>query len=210
MGRIVQPSATRGSQHWLQRFVETCPARLDSAIGLGALEWLSPLESDDFSEYRDAGFLQRLGVELAKRPLVTFWPTGGPVWDGLARAQNGACVLIEAKAHIPEMASSCDARCIRCRARPRLVRGPLPVRKPTRARLPDERAQRGPHRARVHVLRGRRGHGRTDVSRGLATCGSRGALTPRRSRPTPAVRARCVRARWGRLTSVSSGLRKVD
>lgn len=110
MGRIEQQAATRGSQYWLQTLVANSPSRLDSAIGLGALEWLSPLVSDDLSEYRDSAFLARLGLSLGKRSLDAFWPSGGPVWDGLARARDGACVLIEAKAHIPEMISSCSAK----------------------------------------------------------------------------------------------------
>lgn len=109
MGRIVQPQATRGSQYWLQTLIATAPQRLDEAIGLGTLEWLSPLGSDDFAEYRDAGFLDRLGVELTKRPLDTFWPSSGPVWDGLARTPWGASILVEAKSHVSEMSSDCAA-----------------------------------------------------------------------------------------------------
>jgi hypothetical protein len=109
MGRIVQQRGIRGSQMWLQQFVETSPARLDEAIGLGHLEWLSPLADDDYSEYRDGAFLERLGVDLARRTLASFWPSGGPCWDGLARTASGECVLVEAKAHVAEMASSCAA-----------------------------------------------------------------------------------------------------
>jgi len=109
MARIPQPRADKGSQRWLQEFVEKKPSGLDSAIGLGSLEWLSPLADDDHAEYRDTAFVERLGVQLTKRPLNTFWPSGGPVWDGLARTALGTCVLVEAKAHIPEMVSSCAA-----------------------------------------------------------------------------------------------------
>lgn len=109
MGRIIQPHATRGSQRWLQELVATSPVRLDDAIGLGRLEWLSPLEDDDWAEYRDQAFLGLLNVELEKRSLSAFWPSGGPVWDGLARTASGECVLIEAKAHVREMASTCAA-----------------------------------------------------------------------------------------------------
>jgi hypothetical protein len=85
---------------------------LDAAIGLGALEWLSPLEGDAFSEYSDAAFLDRLGISLDKRALSDFWPHGGPVWDGLARTVGGEPVLVEAKAHVPEMFSSCGAKAL--------------------------------------------------------------------------------------------------
>jgi hypothetical protein len=85
MGRVVQERASRGSQHWLQRLVQDNPTALDQEIGLGQLEWLSPLAADDFAEYRDQAFLDRLGADLPRRPLDSFWPRGGAVWDGLAR-----------------------------------------------------------------------------------------------------------------------------
>lgn len=109
MERIVQPAATKGSQHWLQKLIATAPQRLDEAIGLGALEWLSPLESDDFAQYCDAAFLDRLGVELTERPLDTFLPAGGPAWHGLARTPWGASILVEARSHPAELSSACAA-----------------------------------------------------------------------------------------------------
>ena len=78
-------------------------------MGLGqdeSIEWLSPLESEDFIEYRDDAFLERLGLGPQNRNLSDFWPKRGPVWDGLARTSNGRSLLIEAKANIPEFDSS--------------------------------------------------------------------------------------------------------
>ena len=99
----------RGSQRWLQVVVNRCPDIIDGAvadaIGLASgetIEWVSPLESDAFREYRDQEFLDRLGVALNSRPLAEFWPRGGPWWDGLARTSEGRCVL---KANIPEFNS---------------------------------------------------------------------------------------------------------
>lgn len=109
MGCIPQKRATRGSQHWLQHFVEARSPLLDEAIGLGPLHWLSPLAEDAYSEYRDRAFLDRLGVQLTRRPLASFWPARGPVWDGLALTSSGACVLLEAKSHRSEMDSTCKA-----------------------------------------------------------------------------------------------------
>lgn len=109
MGRISQQRASRGSQRWLQHFVASSPGVLDDAIGLGRLSWLSPLAEDAFSEYRDQAFVDLLGLRLTQRSLHSFWPRGGPVWDGLAHAPSGACVLLEAKAHSGEMSSSCTA-----------------------------------------------------------------------------------------------------
>ena len=102
----------RGSQRWLQVAVNRCPEVFDravaGAIGLApgeTLEWVSPLESDAFREYRDQEFLDRLGVAPNSQPLGDFWPRRGPKWDGLARTSGGRFVLVEAKANIPEFNS---------------------------------------------------------------------------------------------------------
>ena len=105
MSRFVQQSGTRGSQRWLQHFVNHDPLVLDAAIGVGPIKWLSPLSSDDFAEYRDKAFLDRLGITLHRRPLDSFWPSRGPQWDALGRADSGECVLVEAKAHVAEVFS---------------------------------------------------------------------------------------------------------
>ena len=106
-------AALRGSQRWLQLAVNRCPDVIDDAIsgsmGLDQhekIEWLSPLESEDFIEYRDQAFLERLDLGPQHRKLSDFWPARGPVWDGLARTSAGRSLLIEAKANIPEFDSS--------------------------------------------------------------------------------------------------------
>ncbi|OGQ86429.1 MAG: hypothetical protein A2512_13555 [Deltaproteobacteria bacterium RIFOXYD12_FULL_56_24] len=66
------------------------------------IEWLSPLRDDDYAEYYDQEFLERLSVNDLRMPLHEFWPKSGPRWDGLARAKDGKLILIEAKAHIEE------------------------------------------------------------------------------------------------------------
>ena len=111
--RIPQGPRCRGSQRWLQIAVNRCPDVINSAIADALdlcpseeIEWLSPLESDCFAEYRDAQFLKRLGVSLKCRPLKDFWPKGGPQWDGLARTNRDRILLIEAKANIPELDST--------------------------------------------------------------------------------------------------------
>jgi hypothetical protein len=102
-------AAPHGSQHWLQVLVNDRPDRLTrevvAALGLPAgtaIDWLSPLRSEQCREYSDAAFLERLGVTLTARPLPSFWPYGGPVWDGLGKASTGDLLLLEAKAHIAE------------------------------------------------------------------------------------------------------------
>ena len=66
------------------------------------LEWLSPLKDDDYAEYVDQDFINRLDINSRIiKPLNDFWPNGGANWDGLAK-DNETIFLIEAKAHISE------------------------------------------------------------------------------------------------------------
>jgi len=109
MPRVTQKKARRGSQRWLQIFVNERPDILNKRIGLGNINWLSPLKSDQHAEYRDKAFLDLLGITLKKRLLSDFWPKGGPQWDALGISESGEIVLVEAKAHIPEIFSSSQA-----------------------------------------------------------------------------------------------------
>jgi len=98
--RVPQPEGTRGSLKWLQRAVARRPDLL-GVPALGPVTWLSPLRSDDYAEYRDAAFLDLLGLGALHPALADFWPRGGPQWDALGRA-GPAVVLVEAKAHLRE------------------------------------------------------------------------------------------------------------
>jgi len=77
---------------------------ISKAFGWGTtgIEWLSPLRDDDYAEYYDQEFLERIGVNDLRMPLQEFWPKSGPRWDGLARTKEGKLILVEAKAHIEE------------------------------------------------------------------------------------------------------------
>lgn len=109
----MQTFAKKGSQRWLQVAVERAPELLDSplrqAMKLPAdavVEWLSPVRAEKFAEYRDGYAFEnpRWTLPLKKRPLGQFWPARGPMWDGIARV-DGHFLLVEAKAHIPEIVS---------------------------------------------------------------------------------------------------------
>ena len=110
------PAANRGSRKWLQVLVNCRPELLNDAIaqrlpGLPEdVDWLSPLAEDHYAEYRDQTFLDRLSSSgyyrkptEAQSDLTDFWPRFGPQWDGLAVTDRGQVILVEAKAHIPEM-----------------------------------------------------------------------------------------------------------
>ena len=112
MAKHRQGRAERGSQKWLQDLVNDCPELLDEAIQRetseisAPIEWVSPLADDGFAEYRDAEFLEKLGVRLNDVPLDAFWPPRGPQWDALGKTRGGQVILVEAKAHVEEMVGS--------------------------------------------------------------------------------------------------------
>jgi len=104
MGRFPQRPCKKGSQRWIQWFVNQSVAVLNESIGLGPINWRSPLAKDDYAEYRDSAFLTLLGVG-EQCALDAFWPRGGPQWDALGMSEDGVAVLVEAKAHLNELYS---------------------------------------------------------------------------------------------------------
>jgi hypothetical protein len=108
--------ASAGSQRWLQIAVNRKPQLLLSALQRSeaiesqvSVTWCSPLENEEFREYRDWEALEKVGIARTslKRPLEQFWPARGPVWDalGITSQEHSHSIFIEAKAHIPEAAS---------------------------------------------------------------------------------------------------------
>lgn len=112
MGRFPEPRGQRGSLKWVQLLVNNCPELINVPLrqtcmlaSATRISWLSPLRQDDFAEYRDEQFLDRLRISLERHPLGAFWPRWGPQWDALARSESGECFLVESKAHIRELLS---------------------------------------------------------------------------------------------------------
>jgi hypothetical protein len=72
-------------------------------------KWVSPLASDDYTEYQDKQFLEVIGFPKLSNNLADFWPQRGPVWDALATVEGKSgsrgVILLEAKSHIPELAN---------------------------------------------------------------------------------------------------------
>jgi hypothetical protein len=108
--------AVRGSQMQTQLYVSRRADELNAAIldelpDLAGQEpmitWVSPLESQKFSEYRGRAFLKAVGLEKHARSLAEFWPNRGPVWDALAGVDlpsgDRGVILLEAKAHRREL-----------------------------------------------------------------------------------------------------------
>lgn len=107
--KIPQKVGTKGSLKWIQILINKHPEIISRHLGIGTIRWLSPLSGDEYAEYRDTDFLNLLGLSHLKSQLQDFWPKSGPQWDALGRSENKV-FLIEAKANIPEIKSSCAAK----------------------------------------------------------------------------------------------------
>jgi hypothetical protein len=116
--RALQKKEDKGSQKWIQKIINACPDFLNALIREQVpsltkrdIIWLSPLEKDGFAEYRDAAFLQRIGLPELTPKLGQFWPKNGPQWDALGKTvDNEAIILVEAKANVAELISTCSAK----------------------------------------------------------------------------------------------------
>jgi hypothetical protein len=111
--------AYAGSQLQIQTYVNRRQKELEAAIlqafpelveRKAFLQWVSPLESDRFTEYQDDSFLAALGLLGLAGELADFWPQGGPKWDGLAKIHwdlggTSGVLLLEAKSYPKEMLS---------------------------------------------------------------------------------------------------------
>lgn len=112
MARIKQKSDGHGSLKDIQILVNKNQALIDKIIKTtfeelanDTITWKSPIESDDFAEYRDNDFLYKVGLDNKEIKLAEYWPTRGPQWDALATTTSGKIILVEAKANIPEIVS---------------------------------------------------------------------------------------------------------
>jgi hypothetical protein len=109
-------AAEKGSQKWIQKLVDEKPELLNLQIRRNLelsedeeIQWLSPLKSDRYAEYRDRAFINLFDVELKQTPLGQFWPRGGPQWDALGKSSLEKLFLVEAKSHISELISTSKA-----------------------------------------------------------------------------------------------------
>ena len=88
--KVPNKKPAKGSQRWVQFFVNEQTSLLDHAVRRATtiasevqITWQSPLATDDFAEYSDQAFLDRLGLSAQKVPLFEFWPSNGAHWDAL-------------------------------------------------------------------------------------------------------------------------------
>ena len=113
--RVPQQKGKKGSLKWIQELINKNSELLNQKIqehikdDLSLTEWMSPKKEDEFAEYRDNDFLEMLGITGCQSKLFKFWPKGGPQWDALGKLKNEFYFIVEAKANIPEITSSCQA-----------------------------------------------------------------------------------------------------
>lgn len=98
----------KGSKFWVQTIINSdMKIELERQIGIGKINWISPLAKDNYAEYK---LNQDYIVELIGIPKSSykFWPTNQPQWDAIGMTEN-TIVLVEAKAHTRELNSSLSA-----------------------------------------------------------------------------------------------------
>ncbi len=110
--------ASKGSKLWIQILVNLYSGKvLNEAIQaedptIVDIEWLSPLSSENYEEYKlnRGNALNKIDFPIRA---FAFWPENQPQWDALAWATDAAgkktLLLVEAKAHTKETKSSCTA-----------------------------------------------------------------------------------------------------
>ncbi|WP_162849728.1 hypothetical protein [Anaeroplasma bactoclasticum] len=99
--------ALKGSKHWIQEYINTplLTKELNEKIEFQNIEWISPLEKDNYREYSSLKGLKRKDLYLDKLDNKKIWPTGRmPQWDAIGIVGNDL-ILVEAKAHVEEIYS---------------------------------------------------------------------------------------------------------
>lgn len=112
MARKEQVSDGHGSLKQLQILVNEKPEMFNQQLRKSLPEladdkiiWQSPLVDDNYAEYTDDDFIQKVGLDQEEINLKEFWPRRGANWDGLATTHSGKIILVEAKANILELVS---------------------------------------------------------------------------------------------------------
>jgi hypothetical protein len=104
-------------QLYVNRYPNVLRDAVSDAIGgppIVEIAWKSPLKDDQFREYRDGSFLEKLGLSQYRDELAAFWPSKGPCWDalGVAHMHDGTqrVLLVEAKSYPEEADSTIGAK----------------------------------------------------------------------------------------------------
>lgn len=118
MSNTSKGEGKKGSKYWMQVLVNSYNGKAltkkiqkkDSTIG--DITWISPLKEYNYEEYKLNSNSPNLSVLKISKKDMDFWPSGQPQWDaiGFVQAEPKTIILVEAKAHLDEMNSSCTAK----------------------------------------------------------------------------------------------------
>jgi len=101
-----------GSKDWIQQLINFKP-RLEREIGKGTITWISPLESESYTEYQLNSPHIKKTFDFDDETVSLLWPKGchTPQWDAIGRADSDdTIILVEAKAHTSETNSPCGSK----------------------------------------------------------------------------------------------------
>lgn len=102
-------SGKKGSKFWVQTIINSdMKTELDRQIGIGEIDWISPLAEDNYVEYK---LNQNRIAELIGIPKSSydFWPSNQPQWDAIGMTKD-TIILVEAKANLKELNSNLSAK----------------------------------------------------------------------------------------------------
>lgn len=102
--------ATKGSQLRMQEITSDPSLKLKKKLDVilkDELEWISPLEKENFQEYQLNSLCNKWG--MPKNCFSDIWPSRQPQWDGIALGRDKMLYLFEAKSHKTEIQSGKNA-----------------------------------------------------------------------------------------------------
>lgn len=116
MPRRTRPGQTERSEHWMRVAVNECTealnARIAELFGWGSgesIHWLSPVVEDEYAEYFDGEFLQRLGLPpLCYRFQSNSSHQGKGVLNGLEKVHSSLQDLLAMTRHYLEKLRQSD------------------------------------------------------------------------------------------------------
>lgn len=111
---LIQHYVNRKQAELNKQILKSSPSLLAFADLSLTIQWKSPLQKDNYREYRNE-FLELVEEWKDKKSILeTYWAKQGPHWDGIAvvkgKNENKGLLLVEAKAHLDEMKSKIQAK----------------------------------------------------------------------------------------------------
>ena len=114
MSNTSRGKGTKGSKFWMGTVTDFSELKNEANELLGQkVIWYSPLCKDDYIEYQIKQCRDLIAMSPSEiQDAFSFWPSRQPQWDGIAVNESKeyrTLYIIEAKAHIKELNSKCQA-----------------------------------------------------------------------------------------------------